>query len=88
MLQVFDIRAPLPRPGLSPVCVCVCMRAHLESWGAVSAGQRDCQCAGPVSHVSSHPAGGCALASQAGGLHLAPEARALGLPLPQGFRRC
>ena len=89
MLQVFDIRAPLPRPGLSPVCVCVRACAHTWRVGALCllvGGTVSVQV--PASHVSSHPAGGCALASQAGGLHLAPEARALGLPLPQGFRRC
>ena len=35
MLQVFDIRAPLPRPGLSPVCVCVRACAHTWRVGAL-----------------------------------------------------
>lgn len=66
-----------------PLCVRPRTCTHLlQSWGSVSAGQRACQRAG-----GCHVTGGCALVSWAWGLCTAPEARALGLPLPQGCRR-
>lgn len=45
MLRVFDIRAPLPRPGLSPVCVCMhaCTLAELGRCVCWSAGLSACR---------------------------------------------
>ena len=87
MLQVFDIRAPLPRPGLSPVCVCVRARTLGELGRCVcwSAGLSVCR---PCISCFQSPSWRLCPGESGRGLHLAPEARALGLPLPQGFRRC
>lgn len=66
MLRVFDIRAPLPRPGLSPVCVCMhaCTLAELGRCVCWSAGLSACRSLYLMFPVTQLEA---ALASQAGG---------------------